>query len=120
MSLAKLDDFSNLQSRIRRFTEQRDWQQFHSAKNLSMALGVEAAEIMEHFMWLSQSESDTLESGKLEEVSSELADTFVYLLMLADRLGIDLITTALQKMDVNERKYPVEKARGSNKKYTEL
>lgn len=115
-----MSDARDLEARIRQFCTERDWGQFHSAKNLSMALSVEAAEIMEHFQWLSEQQADHLDAAKLDAVQAELADTYIYLLLLADRLGIDLISAAQTKMDANERKYPVEKAKGNARKYTEL
>ncbi len=113
------DSLDNLRNRINQFVEQRDWQQFHSPKNLAMALIVEAAELAEHFQWVTQQESYELSSEKREQVSHELADTFVYLLRIADVLDIDLIQAANTKMDLNAKKYPVEKVRGRNNKYTD-
>jgi len=105
---------------LRRFAEERDWEQFHAPKNLVMALAVEAAELMEHFQWLSEEESGRLPAAKLAAVREELADVFIYLLRAADRLGVDLLEAAREKMAVNARKYPVEKSRGHKRKYTEL
>ena len=85
-----MTDIERLQQRLQEFADQRDWNQFHSPKNLAMALVVEAAELAEHFQWLTQQESYELEAGKLEKVGEELADIFVYLVRLADRLGVDL------------------------------
>ncbi len=113
------DSLDNLRNRINQFVEQRDWQQFHSPKNLAMALIVEAAELVEHFQWVTQQESYELSPEKREQVSHELADTFVYLLRIADVLDIDLIHAANSKMDLNAKKYPVEKVRGRNNKYTD-
>ena len=84
-----------------------------------MALSAEVAEIVEHFQWLTEEQSKNLTQDKLDEVETELADTLIYLIRLADKLGINLITAAQRKIEVNERKYPVEKAKGSAKKYTE-
>ncbi len=112
-------DLDTLKHRLREFADTRDWNQFHSPKNLCMALGVEVAEITEHFQWLTEEQSKNLPKDKLEEVETELADTLVYLIRLADKLDINLITAAQRKIEVNERKYPVEKAKGSAKKYTE-
>ena len=105
---------------IRNFAQERDWDQFHSPKNLAMALSVEAAEIVEHFQWLTQAESDRLDSVKLAEVKDEIADVMIYLTRLADRLGIDPVQAAEEKMRLNELKYPVEKAKGNAVKYTDL
>jgi NTP pyrophosphatase (non-canonical NTP hydrolase) len=116
----KMSDLQNIKTRLHLFSDQRDWHQFHSAKNLSMALSVEASEIVEHFQWLTEEQSDNLPQSSLQKVETELADTFLYLLQLADRLGVDLLDAAERKMDVNEAKYPVEKSRGNAKKYSEL
>ena len=113
------DSLQALQSRVRAFVNERDWQQFHSPKNLAMAMIVEAAELVEVFQWETAEQSYQLDEKKRTQVSHELADTFVYLLRLADVLGIDLINAANQKIDLNALKYPVEKAKGSNAKYTE-
>ena len=104
---------------LRDFAIARDWEQFHSPKNLSMALSVEAAEIVEHFQWLTEEQSKNLSKDKLEEVESELADTLIYLIRLADQLDIDLLAAAHSKIEVNERKYPVDKSKGNARKYTE-
>ena len=84
-----------------------------------MALSAEVAEIVEHFQWLTEEQSKNLKQVKLDEVETELADTLIYLIRLADKLDINLLTAAQRKIEVNERKYPVEKAKGSAKKYTE-
>jgi len=113
------DSLAELRKRIDQFVEERDWAQFHTPKNLAMAMIVEAAELVEQFQWDTPEESQQLSSEKREAVSHELADTFVYLLRLAEVLEIDLIKAANAKIDLNAKKYPVEKARGSNAKYTE-
>jgi NTP pyrophosphatase (non-canonical NTP hydrolase) len=106
--------------RLRQFAEERDWDQFHSPKNLAMALSAEVAEIVEHFQWLTEEQSKNLSQDKLEEVGKELADTFIYLIRLSDKLDIDLIAATENKIGINERKYPVAKAKGNAKKYTEF
>jgi len=111
---------SELKQRLREFADARDWDQFHSPKNLSMALSAEVAEILEHFQWLTEEQSKTLPKDKHAEVETELADTLIYLIRLADKLDIDLIKAAQNKIDINEQKYPVEKSKGNAKKYTEL
>lgn len=108
-----------LQQHIRDFATARDWDQFHSPKNLSMALIAEAAELVEHFQWLTQEQSRALSEDKHAEVSLELADIFIYLLRLADKLGVDLIDAAARKIELNAEKYPADSVRGSAKKYTE-
>ena len=113
-------DLNDLKQRLREFAEARDWDQFHSPKNLSMALSAEVAEIVEHFQWLTEEQSKTLPKDKLAEVETELADTLIYLIRLADKLDIDLLKAAKNKIDINEQKYPIDKAKGNAKKYTEL
>lgn len=113
------DSLDELRAKINAFVEERDWAQFHSPKNLAMAMIVEAAELVEHFQWNTEEESRVLTDAKREQVGHELADTFVYLLRLAEVLEIDLIEAANSKILLNAKKYPVEKARGSNAKYTE-
>lgn len=108
-----------LRLRLRQFARERDWEQFHTPKNLVMALSVEVAEITEHFQWLTGEESRRLSPEKLAQIQDEMGDAFVYLIMLADKLGINLVVAANAKIDKNEAKYPVEKSRGSSAKYTE-
>ena len=105
---------------LRNFAQKRDWDQFHSPKNLAMALSVEASEIVEHFQWLTQAQSNNLDPVKLAAVKEEIADVMIYLTRLADRLGIDPVQAAEEKMRLNEKKYPVEKAKGNAAKYTDL
>ena len=102
------------------FVEERDWGLFQTPKNLSMALIVEAAELVEHFQWMRPEESDSLVNNKKKKVAEELADILIYTVRLADRLGVDLEQSAKDKLTKNRRKYPVEKARGKATKYTEL
>ena len=113
------DRLYQLQKRLKGFAEARDWEQFHSPKNLSMALMVEAAELVEHFQWLTQQQSHELEAERLREVSHEMADIFIYLLRLCERLGVDLYQAVEEKIVINEKKYPAERVRGSSRKYTE-
>ena len=112
------DSLSELNAKISSFVVERDWAKFHTPKNLAMAMIVEAAELVEQFQWDSPQESATLSTEKREAVSHELADTFVYLLRLAEVLDINLIEAANKKIELNAKKYPVEKVRGSNAKYT--
>ena len=105
---------------LRKFAQERDWEQFHSPKNLAMALSVEVAEIVEHFQWLTQAESNHLDPAKLSEIREEIADVMIYLIRLADRLGIDPVQAAKEKIRLNEKKYPVAKAKGNAAKYTDL
>jgi NTP pyrophosphatase (non-canonical NTP hydrolase) len=113
------DSIDTLKRRLREFAQARDWDQFHSPKNLSMALIAEAAELIEHFQWLTEQQSAQLPVEKLREVEYELADILLYLVRLADRLDIDLLAAAARKIDINERKYPAEKVRGKSNKYTD-
>jgi NTP pyrophosphatase (non-canonical NTP hydrolase) len=112
------DSLVELRQKIDAFVNERDWAQFHSPKNLAMAMIVEAAELVEHFQWDTIAESYELSPKKHQEVAHELADTFVYLLRLAEVTGIDLIQAANDKIALNAIKYPVDKAKGSNAKYT--
>jgi len=101
--IASIDD---LTAALRRFAAERDWERYHSPKNLVMALNVEAAELMEHFQWLTQEESYLRSPASREAVSEELADVLIYLVRLADRLDIDLLAAAANKISKNARKYP--------------
>jgi len=112
--------FTDLRDSLRRFTAERDWGQFHSPKNLATALIVEAAELLEHFQWLTNDESQSLSPEKLATVREEMADILIYLIRLADKLDVDLYDAATQKIELNAKKYPPGKARGNSRKYTEL
>ena len=112
------DSLTELTAAVCKFAEQRDWDQFHSPKNLSMALIVEAAELVEHFQWLSRQESDKLNKEQQEAVSMEMADVLIYLVRMAERLDIDLLEAAQKKLKINAQKYPAEQARGRSDKYT--
>jgi len=111
---------TRLRDRLRDFASARDWIQFHSPKNLAIALSVEAAELLEHFQWVSDNDSLNMPEEKLSKIDEEIADVFLYLIRLVDMLKIDLIKAADRKIEVNSQKYPVKKSRGSAKKYTEL
>ena len=113
------DSLENLEQKLQQFVEERDWAQFHSPKNLAMAMIVEAAELVEHFQWDTEADSHVLTDEKREQVGQELADTFVYLLRIAQVLDIDLIDAANRKIVLNGLKYPADKARGKNNKYTD-
>jgi NTP pyrophosphatase (non-canonical NTP hydrolase) len=115
----ELSEIDRLIKQLRDFAELRDWSKFHSPKNLAMALSVEAAELLEHFQWLSETESQSLDRDKLQQVEEELADVFLYLLRLSDTLELDLISAAHKKLQKNSEKYPAELVKGSSKKYTE-
>ena len=112
-------DIEALHQRLRAYAEERDWMQFQSPKNLAMALTVEAAELQEHFQWLTEEQSHNLDSGKHKAVSHEMADVLVYLLRMADQLNVDVFAAVDEKMQINAKKYPADKVRGSAKKYNE-
>lgn len=109
--------FENLNERIKKFCEDRDWSQFHDPKNLAISLQLEASEVLELFQWTKDNQA---KAGKEEEMKDELADVFYWLIMLSNHYGIDLVTALDKKMDKNEIKYPIEKAKGSSAKYSEL
>ena len=109
-----------LKASLASFAEDRDWVQFHTPKDLDMAMTVEAAEVAEIFQWLTDAQSRRLNKSKVGALSDELADTYIYLLRIAEHYGIDLISAAEAKIRKSARKYPVAKARGSAKKYTDL
>jgi NTP pyrophosphatase (non-canonical NTP hydrolase) len=114
--------FAELKSRVLAFARERDWEQFHAPKNLSMALAAEAGELMEHFLWATPEASREIarESGKRQKIEEELADVVIYALEFANMTGIDVAAVIETKMAANAKKYPVEKARGRSEKYTEL
>lgn len=114
-----MQELEQLKIKIRQFAEERDWTQFHSPKNLSMALIAEAAELVEHFQWLTEEQSNNLDQKQLEQVRQELADILIYLITIAGKLNIDLLDAANRKLEINAKKYPAEKVRGLTKKYTE-
>lgn len=118
--MSNADSLSNLNAALVEFVEQRDWDQFHNPKNLAMALAAEAGELLEHFQWLSGTEAESLETTQRHEVAMEMADILMFLLRLADRLQVDLLKAASEKLELNRRKYPVEKARGRATKYDKL
>lgn len=113
------DRLAELQRRLAEFAAARDWDQFHSPKNLAMALAVEAAELVEEFQWLTEEQSRALEPERYERVRLEAADVLIYLLRLADKLGIDLLLAVDDKIAQNELKYPADRVRGDSRKYTE-
>jgi NTP pyrophosphatase (non-canonical NTP hydrolase) len=115
--VTKLDQ---LRDALRAFTAARDWERFHSPKNLAMALSVEAAELLEVFQWMTEADSRNLEPAAKAAASEEIADVLLYLILLSDALGVDPVAAAERKMIANAQKYPVEKARGTSAKYTRL
>ena len=110
------DSLSDLAWQLDQFARDRDWQQFHSPKNLATALAVEAAELLEHFQWLTEAQSRALTPEKRDAVGAEVADVLLYLIQLSSALGIDPISAAQAKFKVNELKHPVDLARGNSKK----
>lgn len=112
-------DLQALSDHLLAFARERDWEQFHSPKNLSMALAGEAGELLEHFQWLSEAQSRSLSPEKKEAVALEMADILIYLLRLAERLDIDLLDAAWRKAAINERRYPAERVRGDARRAEE-
>ena len=110
---------NELRDAIKTFIGERDWEQFHSPKNLAMALSVEVAEVVEHFQWLTEEQSTNLPPEKLAEVSEEIGDVTIYLAELADKLGIDPVEAAKAKLEINAKKYPADLVKGKATKYTE-
>ena len=104
---------------LKRFAEERDWQQFHTPKNLAMALTAEAGELLEIFQWLTPEQSQSLDEKKREELADELGDILIYLVRLSSISGIDLLEAAQKKLDKNKAKYPANKVKGDPRKYTE-
>ncbi|MUI12854.1 nucleotide pyrophosphohydrolase [Massilia dura] len=116
---ASIDTLDELRELTRAFAAERDWGQFHTPKNLAMALSVEVAELAEHFQWLRTGELDELDERKLDGIRHEMADVLLYLVQLADRTGVDLRAAALEKLRMNGEKYPAEKVKGDARKYDE-
>jgi NTP pyrophosphatase (non-canonical NTP hydrolase) len=110
---------NKLRDAITAFIEERDWEQFHSPKNLAMALSVEVGEVVEHFQWLTEEQSRNLPPEKLAEVRQEIGDVMIYLTELAEKLGIDPVEAAKAKVEINSKKYPAELVKGKVSKYTE-
>lgn len=114
-----IESLESLRDRLREFAKERDWDQYHTPKNLSMALIGEAAELIEHFQWVNGDHSHILEDKTRQSVEEEIADILIYLVRISDKLGIDLYEAVNRKIRINEKKYPADKVRGSAKKYTE-
>ena len=112
-------DFEAMARVLRRFAAERDWDQFHSPKNLAMALNVEAGELLEHFQWLTPEQSQALPPDKLARVAEEIADIQAYLVRIADKLDVDILDAVERKIRQNEAKYPADKVRGDARKYDE-
>lgn len=113
-------EIEELQSELRRFADARDWGQFHTPKNLAASLSIEAAEVLEHFQWMTDEQSGRLTEEQRTEVGYEIADVLLYLLQLSDKLGVDPLAAAREKLAINSARYPVDRAKGNSRKYTEL
>ncbi len=113
------DSIQELNERLLRFARERDWEQFHSPKNLCMALAGETGELLEHFQWLTEEQSMDLDQDKKEAVALEMADIFIYLVRLSERLDINLLDAAWQKIAINEKRYPVEQVKGDARRAEE-
>ena len=113
------DSLAELNARLLRFARERDWEQFHSPKNLAMALAGEAGELLEHFQWLTEAQSADLDDAKRREVAHEMADILNYLVRLSERLGIDLLAAVDEKIAINEQRYPADKVRGDARRSDE-
>jgi dCTP diphosphatase len=114
-----MNDIERLAERLRAFAAEREWQRFHSPKNLAAALAVEAGELLEHFQWLTEEQSRQLPPERLAKVREELADVLLYLVRLADELDVNLPAAADEKLAANARRYPIDKVKGRADKYDE-
>lgn len=114
------DSIQEITAEIRAFRDARDWRQFHSPKDLAVGITAEAGELLQHFVWQSSEQSEQRALDRKDEISQEIADVGILLFELADNLGLDLSEVMRAKLARNEQRYPLEKARGSNKKYNEL
>ncbi|HPF28431.1 MAG TPA: nucleotide pyrophosphohydrolase [Steroidobacteraceae bacterium] len=114
-----MQSLEELKHALRAFAAERDWDQFHSAKNLAMAISIESAELMEHFQWAAEQQDLALDARRREMISDELADVLLYTVRLADKLGVDLLAAAAAKLVKNAERYPADKVRGQSRKYTE-
>ena len=114
------DRLDILKGKIRQFRDERDWKQFHNPKDLAISISIEAAELLEHFQWRTSEEVEKKIQTDQEKISEEMADVYIYLLELSDITGIDLIDAAEKKLEMNAKKYPIDKSKGNSKKYTEL
>lgn len=114
------DSLTRLAHRLDQFAKARDWAPFHSPKNLASALIVEAGELLEHFQWLTEDQSRALDDAHKQVVAAEMADVLLYLVQLASALGVDLVEAAQRKIEVNEQRYPVDKAKGRSTKHDAL
>lgn len=114
-----MDTLDQTIKNIRMFRDARDWMQFHNPKNLACAIAIEAAELLEHFQWKTPEESAQHADARRDDLSEEIADVGIYLIELADNLGIDLLAAIERKLSINAAKYPAAKVKGSSQKYSE-
>ncbi len=112
-----MEKFDKINEIVKKFRDDREWSQFHNPKDLAISLSIEAAELLECFQWKSSAEA---EKNNYHDIKYEIADVAVYLLLICDKMGINLLDAVEEKMKLNEKKYPVEKAKGCSKKYNEL
>lgn len=115
----RIMDMKTLKKEVRKFVKERDWEKYHSPKNLAMGLSIEAAELAEIFLWLTEEESNKLNKNQFKNLKEEIGDIMVYLTNLADKFGLDPIKCAKEKIKINMKKYPKHVVRGSAKKYSE-
>lgn len=114
------DRLANIARKVIEFRDERDWKQFHDAKNLSEAICVESAELLEKLLWKTREEAQSLNEAELSGIRDEIADIMIFLVYLCDALNLDLLDAVENKLEINRAKYPEDKARGTSKKYTEL
>lgn len=112
-----MEKFDKIKEIVKKFRDDREWSQFHNLKDLAISLSIEAAELLECFQWKSSAEA---EKNNYQDIKYEMADVAIYLLLMCDKMGINLLDAIEEKMKLNEKKYPVEKAKGCSKKYNEL
>ena len=113
------DSLDDLNAKLLAFARERDWEKFHSPKNLSMALAGECGELLEHFQWLNEQQSAELDADRKQQVALEMADILIYLIRLAERLDVDLVDSAYRKMAMNRERYPTERVRGDARRADE-
>lgn len=114
-----IKDINDLKIVLAQFAADRDWEKFHSPKNLAMALSAECGELLEHFQWITEDASMNLQEQDIQGIADEIADVFIYLVRLSDKLGIDPLVVAASKIEKNKTRYPADKVKGSAKKYTQ-
>ncbi len=119
MTRGTAEELESLRQRLAEFAAERDWDQFHAPKNLAMALIAECAELVEHFQWLNEDQSAALSPEKRAAVRLEIADILIYLVRIADKLNIDLLAAAWEKIAINEERYPAEQVRGDARRANE-